>query len=140
MHTATSNLWTIFTAFTLPSWKQHVLLSHLSSTWLWLSSYQGLGKGEDGDHWLFFYSRWKRMTSSLAALWVPIFQKGDPVQLWDPEVKTFPNLKTTVEHFSSALTRFRQKSHSSRVTYMVSDSSLSFISEELDCDIYSLKT
>ena len=80
------------------------------------------------------------MTSSLAALWVPVFQKGDPVQLWDPEVKTFPNLKTTVEHFSSALTRFRQKSHSSRVTYMVSDGSLSFISEELDCDINSLKT
>lgn len=80
------------------------------------------------------------MTSSLAALWVPIFQKVDPVQLWDPQVKTFQNIKTTVEYFSSALMRFKQKSHSSRVTYMVPDSSLSFISEQLGCNIHSLKT
>lgn len=91
---ATNNLLTLPIPLT-PTPTMKIVHSCFSSINMWISlSRNGEREGKYGDGWLrSVYSRWKWMTSSLAALGVTTLWKVEPVQLWGPEDKTYPTSK-----------------------------------------------
>lgn len=75
------------------------------------------------------------MTSSLTTS--ANFLKVDPVQLSDPEDKTYQHIRTLVEHFSSTVMKFHRRVPVPEEHFMLPDHSLNFISKELSCLIFT---